>query len=127
MERDVGRLKAIEIPERLTIAFQRDLEVGNILLRREVGGVADKANLKEGASPLELLHAIRRRNHVPRCARECVDNQLRRWPGHPSPFARAKLDDPHLAQMEQRLPDGWPANAKMLHEIALGRQQFRRR
>ena len=40
MECDVGRLKAIEIPERLAIVFQRDLEVGNILPRREVGGGA---------------------------------------------------------------------------------------
>ena len=100
VERDVGLLKAIEVAGRLAIILQRSLEVGNIFFCREVGGVADKTNFEEGASRPELFHAIGSGKHMPRCARQCVDNQLRCWPGHPSAFARTKLDDHHLAEME---------------------------
>ena len=56
-----------------------------------------------------------------------VDDELRRRPRDARALARADLDQAHLAQVEERLAHGGPADAELPHQIALGRKLVGRR
>ena len=89
--------------------------------------MAGEADLEEDARILEIVDAAGRREHVPRRAAERVDDELRRRLRDARPLAGADLDEPHLAQMEQRLADGGAADAELAHQVALGGKLVARR
>ena len=82
--------------------------------------MAGEAGLEEDARILEIVDPAGCRQHVPGGAAERVDDELRRRLRDARPLARADLDQPHLAQMEQRLADRGAADAELAHQIALG-------
>ena len=59
---------------------------------------------------------------MPGRARERIDDELRRRARHAGALARAHLDKPHFAQMQQRLAHRRSADAEVTHEVALGWQ-----
>ena len=55
-------------------------------------------------------------------AAQGVDDELRRRAGDAGALAGADLDEPHLAQVQQRLADRGAADAEVAHQLALGGQ-----
>ncbi len=122
VECDVGPLEGVEIVERLTIGDERALQFLEVIGGRVLGRMARQADLEEGARFLKVPHAIRRRQQMPRRAGQRFEYDLGCRLRHARALAVVDGHQTHLLQCEQRLAHRRPADAELLHQIALGRQ-----
>jgi len=122
VERHVGALEGVEIVESLTIGIERALEFDEVVRRCVLRRVARQADLEEGARFLEVAHAVGRAQQVARGTGQRLENDLGRGLGDARALAAVDRHQAHLLQREQRLAHRRPADAELLHQIALGRQ-----
>ena len=116
------RSKRFRSPIDWRFASSASSKLSQILGRSVQRRVAGEPDLEEDAGVLEIADAIGSGKHVPGRAGERIDDEPGRRARHPGALARAHLDKPHLAQMQQRFAHRWPADAEVTHEVALGRQ-----
>src|SRR5262245_23830323 len=122
MERDIRLLECAQIIERQAVRLERVGQLTNLIIARVLSRVAGETDLEEGARLLEVPNAIRRGEKMPRRAGQRLDNGGRCWLRDSGTFAAVDRDQAHLLQREQRLTHSWPADAGLLHQLALGRQ-----
>ena len=122
VERHVGALERIEVVQGLPVCIERIPKRFDVRGGRVLGRVARQPDLEEGARLLEVAHAVGRTQQVPRRAGQRFEDHLRRRLGDARPLAAVDRHQSHLLQREQGLAHRRPADAELLHQLALRRQ-----